>query len=59
MVRLQAKRPQLRRWLDDFGEKYSKAVIAATIASTAVLLAMGVPFIGTAATRGAFYRCLR
>lgn len=45
---LQAKRPQLRTWLDRFGEVYSKAVIAATLGLLGALLAAGVPLLGAA-----------
>lgn len=45
---LQAKRPQLRTWLDQFGEVYSKAVVGATVALLAGLLATGVPLLGAA-----------
>lgn len=45
---LQAKRPQLHTWLDQFGEMYSKGVIAATLAMLAVLLLTGVPLLGAA-----------
>ncbi|KAL4459085.1 hypothetical protein ABPG75_013950 [Micractinium tetrahymenae] len=54
----QAKRPQLRTWLDRFGEGYSKAVIAATLGLLGVLLATGVPLLGAAGQRGAFYRAM-
>lgn len=45
---LQAKRPQLRTWLDRFGEVYSKAVVGAAVALLAGLLATGVPLLGAA-----------
>lgn len=45
---LQAKRPQLRTWLDQFGEVYSKAVVGAAVAVLAGLLATGVPLLGAA-----------
>lgn len=54
----QAKRPQLRSWLDDFGEVYSKGVIAASLGLLAVLLMSGVPLLGVAGQRGAFYRAM-
>ena len=44
----QAKRPQLRTWLDQFGEVYSKGVIAATVGMLALLLATGVPLLSAA-----------
>ena len=45
---LQAKRPQLRTWLDQFGEVYSKGVIGAAVGLLAVLLLSGVPLLGAA-----------
>lgn len=54
----QAKRPQLRTWLDQFGELYSKGVIAASVSLLAVLLLSGVPLLGAAGQRGAFYRAM-
>ena len=47
-ILLQAKRPQLRTWLDQFGELYSKGVIAASVGLLAVLLLSGVPLLGAA-----------
>ena len=55
---LQAQRPRLRRWLDSFGEAYSKGVMAATAASLVVLPLCGVPWLSTAAQRGVFYRAM-
>lgn len=53
----QAQRPQLRSWLEHFGEIYSKLVILATVVSLGVMVATGVPFLGSAgAERGALYR---
>jgi len=56
----QAKRPKLRTFLDLFGETYSKMVIGATIASFVVMVACGVPVVGSAAgaTKGALYRAM-
>ncbi|GAB4823392.1 hypothetical protein N2152v2_010438 [Parachlorella kessleri] len=54
----QATRPRLRTWLDQFGEVYSKGVILASLAVLGVLLAMGVPLLGSGAERGAFYRAM-
>eukprot|EP00887_Chlorella_sp_A99_P006718 scaffold3.g6718.t1 len=54
----QATRPRLRSWLDAFGEAYSKAVIAATVLLLVALLASGVPLLGAAGQRGAFYRAM-
>lgn len=45
---LQAKRPQLRTWLDEFGEVYSKAVIGGALGLMGLLLLTGVPLLGAA-----------
>ncbi len=47
-VLLQSKRPQLRTWLDQFGELYSKGVIAASLGMLVVLLLSGAPLLGVA-----------
>ncbi|KAL4859036.1 putative cadmium/zinc-transporting ATPase HMA1 [Chlorella vulgaris] len=54
----QAKRPQLRTWLDEFGEVYSKAVIGGALGLMGLLLLTGVPLLGAAGQRGAFYRAM-
>jgi heavy metal translocating P-type ATPase len=55
----QAQRPQLRTWLERFGEIYSKLVIAATVVALGVMVTTGVPFLGsTGAERGALYRAM-
>jgi len=54
----QAQRPQLRTWLDTFGEIYSKAVIVGTAVALCAMLAAGVPFGGAGAERGALYRAM-
>jgi heavy metal translocating P-type ATPase len=54
----QAQRPQLRTWLDAFGEAYSRAVVAATLAALVGMLCAGVPLLGAAAQRGALYRAM-
>jgi Cd2+/Zn2+-exporting ATPase len=55
----QAQRPQLRTWLENFGEIYSKLVIAATVGALGVMVASGVPFLGSVgAERGALYRAM-
>lgn len=54
----QAQRPQLRRWLDAFGEAYARGVLAATAGAFAWLLASGVPLLGDGVSRGAAYRAL-
>lgn len=56
-ARVQASKPQLRRWIDQVGEVYSKVVIVATVASLVVLRMQGVPMLSTATQRGAMYRC--
>lgn len=55
---LQAQRPRLKRWLDSFGDAYSKGVMAATAASLVVLPLCGVPWLSTAVQRGVFYRAM-
>jgi len=57
-LQAQADRPQLKSFLDTFGERYSKAVIVATLCSLAVMLSMGVPFLSSASERGALYRAM-
>ena len=54
----QAKRPQLRTWLEAFGEVYSKGVIAAALGLLCALLVSGVPLAGAAGQRGALYRAM-
>ena len=54
----QAKRPKLRTFLDLFGETYSKLVISATVASFVVMVACGVPVVGSGITKGALYRAM-
>lgn len=48
----------MKRWIDSFGEVYSKAIIAATAGILIVLPMMGVPMLGSATQRGAFYRAM-
>jgi Cd2+/Zn2+-exporting ATPase len=55
---VQAERPQLRSWLDTFGEAYSKAVILASLAALAALLLTGVPLLSSTTQRGAAYRAM-
>ncbi|KAL5714064.1 hypothetical protein ACHQM5_016076 [Ranunculus cassubicifolius] len=52
-------KPKLQRWLDEFGEHYSKVVIALSL-SVALLgpILFKWPFIGTSACRGSVYRAL-
>ncbi len=54
----QMQRPRLRRWLDAFGETYSRGVVFCAAAAFAWLLASGVPLLGDGVTRGAAYRAL-
>ncbi|KAL3159617.1 putative cadmium/zinc-transporting ATPase hma1, chloroplastic [Trebouxia sp. C0009 RCD-2024] len=54
----QASRPKMKRWIDSFGEVYSKAIIAATLVIIIVLPLLGVPMLGSATQRGAFYRAM-
>ncbi|XP_031253627.1 probable cadmium/zinc-transporting ATPase HMA1, chloroplastic [Pistacia vera] len=55
----QLKKPKLQRWLDEFGEQYSKVVVvlSVTIALIGPFL-FKWPFIGTPACRGSIYRAL-
>eukprot|EP00250_Pteridium_aquilinum_P003795 c14080_g1_i1 orf=219-2813(-) len=55
----QQNRPKLQRWLDDFGERYSQAVIAMSV-SVALLgpLIFKWPLIGNSVSRGSIYRAL-
>lgn len=52
-------KPKLQRWLDEFGEAYSKVVVALSIA-VAIMgpLLFKWPIIGTSACRGSIYRAL-
>uniref|UniRef100_A0A1S3Y703 Probable cadmium/zinc-transporting ATPase HMA1, chloroplastic n=1 Tax=Nicotiana tabacum TaxID=4097 RepID=A0A1S3Y703_TOBAC len=55
----QLSKPKLQRWLDKFGEQYSKAVVLLSLA-VAFLgpFLFKWPFISTAACRGSVYRAL-
>lgn len=55
----QQNKPKLQRWLDEFGEQYSKVVVGLSVA-IALLgpLLFKWPFITTAACRGSIYRAL-
>ncbi len=55
---LQASRPKMKRWIDSFGEVYSKAIVAATLVILVVLPILGVPMLGSPTQRGAFYRAM-
>ncbi len=48
----------MKRWIDSFGEVYSKAIIAATLVILVVLPMLGVPMLGSPTQRGAFYRAM-
>jgi Cd2+/Zn2+-exporting ATPase len=52
-------KPKLQRWLDEFGEHYSKVVVVLSLA-IAVLgpFLFKWPFISTSACRGSVYRAL-
>ncbi|KAI3669782.1 hypothetical protein L6452_41186 [Arctium lappa] len=55
----QLRKPTLQRWLDQFGESYSKAVIILSIAVALVgPILFKWPFFSTPACRGSFYRAL-
>lgn len=55
----QLNKPRLQRWLDEFGEHYSKAVVVLSIAVALVgPMLFKWPFIGTSACRGSVYRAL-
>ncbi|CAN1815105.1 Probable cadmium/zinc-transporting ATPase HMA1, chloroplastic [Linum perenne] len=55
----QQNRPKLQRWLDEFGEQYSKVVVGLSFA-VAFLgpLLFKWPFMSTSACRGSIYRAL-
>ncbi|CAK9274654.1 unnamed protein product [Sphagnum jensenii] len=55
----QASRPKLERWLDEFSERYSQAVVAASLA-VAVFgpFLFKWPFLGSSGVRGSLYRAL-
>eukprot|EP01018_Ginkgo_biloba_P014466 Gb_35813 [translate_table: standard] len=55
----QLNKPKLQRWLDEFGERYSQAIVAVSV----VVALFGPfvfkwPFIGTSDARGSIYRAL-
>ncbi|KAL8124960.1 hypothetical protein AgCh_012584 [Apium graveolens] len=55
----QLRKPQLQRWLDKFGEGYSKTVVFLSVAIALVgPFLCKWPFIGTTACRGSVYRAL-
>ncbi|QDP16882.1 hypothetical protein Tsubulata_009111 [Turnera subulata] len=55
----QLNKPKLQRWLDEFGERYSKVVVGLSVA-IALLgpLLFKWPFMSTPACRGSVYRAL-
>ncbi|XP_078443808.1 heavy metal atpase 1 isoform X4 [Wolffia australiana] len=55
----QLNKPKLQRWLDEFGERYSKLVMALSLA-VAILgpLLFKWPLIGSPVNRGSIYRAL-
>ncbi|KAI3991179.1 hypothetical protein MKX01_022400 [Papaver californicum] len=55
----QLNKPKLQRWLDEFGEQYSKVVVALSL-GVAILgpFLFKWPFIGTSVCRGSVYRAL-
>ncbi|KAK4771857.1 hypothetical protein SAY86_013632 [Trapa natans] len=55
----QLNKPKLQRWLDEFGERYSKVVVVLSIAVAVIgPLLFKWPFISTSACRGSVYRAL-
>ncbi|EFJ33746.1 hypothetical protein SELMODRAFT_167322 [Selaginella moellendorffii] len=55
----QANKPRLQRWLDEFGEKYSKAVVAMSVTVAALgPFVFKWPFLSTSGVRGSLYRGL-
>nr|DAD41371.1 TPA_asm: hypothetical protein HUJ06_015694 [Nelumbo nucifera] len=55
----QLNKPKLQRWLDEFGERYSKVVVALSLAVALVgPFLFKWPFIGTSVCRGSVYRAL-
>ncbi|XP_044483471.1 probable cadmium/zinc-transporting ATPase HMA1, chloroplastic isoform X2 [Mangifera indica] len=55
----QLNKPKLQRWLDEFGEQYSKVVIILSVTISLIgPFLFKWPFIGTPACRGSIYRAL-
>lgn len=55
----QLNKPKLQRWLDEFGERYSEAIVV--VSAVVALFGPFVfkwPFIGTPGARGSIYRAL-
>jgi hypothetical protein len=55
---MQANRPRVQGWLERFGGRYSRGVVAATAAALLALPALGVPLLSAGAERGALYRAM-
>ncbi|CAN6450882.1 unnamed protein product [Victoria cruziana] len=52
-------KPKLQRWLDEFGERYSQAVVALSLAIAFIgPFVFGWPFFSTSVCRGSVYRAL-
>ncbi|XP_075656005.1 putative cadmium/zinc-transporting ATPase HMA1, chloroplastic [Castanea sativa] len=55
----QLNKPKLQRWLDEFGERYSKVVVVLSVAIAVIgPFLFKWPFISTSACRGSVYRAL-
>ncbi|XP_057730042.1 probable cadmium/zinc-transporting ATPase HMA1, chloroplastic [Arachis stenosperma] len=55
----QLNKPKLQRWLDEFGERYSKVVVVLSVAIAVIgPILFKWPFISTPACRGSVYRAL-
>ncbi|MED6194546.1 putative cadmium/zinc-transporting ATPase hma1, chloroplastic [Stylosanthes scabra] len=55
----QLNKPKLQRWLDEFGEHYSKVVVVLSVAIAVIgPILFKWPFISTPACRGSVYRAL-
>eukprot|EP00268_Persea_americana_P009364 TRINITY_DN1375_c0_g1_i1.p1 TRINITY_DN1375_c0_g1~~TRINITY_DN1375_c0_g1_i1.p1 ORF type:complete len:754 (+),score=157.76 TRINITY_DN1375_c0_g1_i1:331-2592(+) len=55
----QLNKPKLQRWLDEFGEFYSRVVVALSLAVALIgPVIFKWPFIGTSVSRGSIYRAL-
>ncbi|KAK4840787.1 hypothetical protein QYF36_018146 [Acer negundo] len=55
----QLNKPKLQRWLDEFGERYSKVVVVLSVAVALIgPFLFKWPFFGTSACRGSIYRAL-
>nr|AYW01700.1 HMA1 protein [Morus alba] len=54
-----SNKPKLQRWLDQFGENYSKVVVVLSVAIALIgPFVFKWPFFGTSACRGSVYRAL-